>query len=202
MLGAEQSGVIAEVGFETYHRILDEAVEELRNDEFSDLFDTPRSPKAGETVIEVDADALIPETYLTNRIERLNLYRKISGGADRQSLAEIREELADRFGEPPVEVINLLTAAEVKLEGQQMRLAKVVFKNERLFLSMPSTEEDPWFYENVFHPLLGALTEMPSRYVLKETRGSRLRVIIQEVDTLEAALIVLKGLNENLQIGT
>jgi transcription-repair coupling factor (superfamily II helicase) len=201
MLGAEQSGVIAEVGFETYHRILDEAVEELRNDEFSDLFDTPRSPKAGETVIEVDADALIPETYLTNRIERLNLYRKISGCADRQSLTEIREELADRFGEPPVEVINLLTAAEVKLEGQQMRLAKVVFKNERLFLSMPSTEEDPWFYENVFHPLLGALTEMPNRYVLNETRGSRLRVIIQEVDTLEAALIVLKRLNENLQIG-
>lgn len=201
MLGAEQSGVIAEVGFETYHRILDEAVEELRADEFSDLFDAPRSPKAEETAVEVDADALIPDTYLTNRIERLNLYRKISDGVDQTVLDEIREELTDRFGEPPVEVENLLTAAEIKLEGQRMRLAKVVFKNERLFLSVPTTEEDPWFYENMFHPLLGVLAGFSKRYALKDTRGGRLRIIIQEVDTLAEAKTVLRSLNENLQVG-
>ena len=202
MLGAEQSGIIAEVGFETYHRILDEAVEELRGEEFSDLFDTPRIPKTGETVIEVDEDALIPDTYLTNRIERLNLYRKISDGADQQGLSEIREELSDRFGEPPVEVENLLVSAEIKLEGQRMRLSKIVVKNDRLFLSMPTTEEDAWFYQHVFHPLLGALSELTNRYVLKETRGGRLRAIIQEVPTLQAARALLKGLNETLNIGT
>ncbi|MDA1027779.1 MAG: transcription-repair coupling factor [Bacteroidetes bacterium] len=202
MLGAEQSGIIAEVGFETYHRILDEAVEELRTEEFADLFDKPHAPRAGETVIEVDADALIPDTYLTNRIERLNLYRKISDRADSAALSEIREELADRFGEPPAEVDNLLTSAEIKLEGQQIRLAKVVFKNERLFLSIPTMEEDPWFYSNVFHPLLAALTEIPNRYVLNDTKGSRLRAIIQEVSSLKEALGVLKGLNEKLQVDT
>jgi transcription-repair coupling factor (superfamily II helicase) len=202
MLGAEQSGVIAEVGFETYHRILDEAVEELRSEEFADLFDTPRIPKSNETVIEVDEDALIPETYLTNRIERLNLYRKISDGTDQASLSEIREELTDRFGEPPLEVENLLASAELKLEGQRMRLPKIVFKNERLFLSMPNTDEDPWFYQNLFHPLLGVLSEMKNRYVLRETKGGRLQAIIQDVPTLGAAKELLEGLNESLQVGT
>ncbi|NQV72415.1 transcription-repair coupling factor, partial [bacterium] len=202
MLGAEQSGVIAEVGFETYHRILDEAVDELRSEEFADLFDTPRIPKSNETVIEVDEDALIPETYLTNRIERLNLYRKISDGTDQAILSEIREELTDRFGEPPLEVENLLASAELKLEGQRMRLPKIVFKNERLFLSMPNPDEDTWFYQNLFHPLLGVLSEMKNRYVLRESKGGRLRAIIQDVPTLGAAKELLEGLNESLQVGT
>ncbi len=202
MLGAEQSGVIADVGFETYHRILDEAVEDLRSEEFSDLFDSPRTPRSKETLVEVDEDAFIPETYLSNRIERLNLYRKISECRTPETLSGIREELTDRFGPPPAEVEHLLASMDLKMEAEKIRLSKVVFKNERLFLSMPSTEEDPWFFEHLFHPLLERLTLISQRYVLKESSSGKLRAIIQEIPSIEAARKVVVQLNKTLKKGT
>ena len=195
MLGAEQSGFIADVGFETYHRILDEAVEELREQEFSSLFEKPRIPRGRETQIDVDADAFIPETYLSNRIERLNLYRKISECREVPVLREVQEELVDRFGPPPEEVEQLMLSMQLKLHAERLRIPKVTFKNERLFLSIPTTEDDPWFFENLFHPLLGALSELDNRYVLKESRTGRLRAIIQEVPNLVSACTLVDGLS-------
>ncbi len=194
MLGAEQSGFIADVGFETYHRILDEAVEELRTEEFSAVFEEERKPKATETLVDIDADALIPEAYLSNRIERLNMYRRISECPSTKELTQVADELADRFGPLPTEVTQLIAGVQIKLLGQQLRLPKITFKNERLFLRLSSTEEDPWFYENRFHALLAALGELDLRYVLKESRTGNLRAIIQEVTTLEHALSILEEL--------
>jgi len=198
MLGAEQSGFIADVGFETYHRILDESVEELRAEEFAELFDEKPRPPVSETTVDVDADALIPETYLSNRIERLNLYRRISDCSSVAELELIREELSDRFGPPPDEVSNLVLGVELKILGQQIRLPKITFKNERLFLGMPPAEEDTWFYENRFHPLLEKLSQLENKYVLKESRGGKLRAIIQDVPSLSGAKDLLKNLSDSL----
>jgi len=198
MLGAEQSGFIADVGFETYHRILDESVEELRAEEFAELFDEKPRPPANETSVDVDADALIPESYLSNRIERLNLYRRISDCSSVEELELIREELSDRFGPPPREVSNLVMGVELKILGQLIRLPKIVFKNERLFLSMPPAEDDAWFYENRFQPLLEQLSLLDNNYVLKESRSGKLRAIIQEVESLSQANSLLKKLSDSL----
>ncbi len=194
MLGAEQSGFIADVGFETYHRILDEAVQELRSDEFAGVFDKPQTPKGSETVVDVDADALIPETYLSNRIERLNLYRRISDCATNEELEVVAEELADRFGPSPVEVSNLIIGVQLKILAQVLRLTKVTYKNGRLFLSIPTTEDDPWFFEHRFHSFLEQLGALNNRYVLKENRSKTLRAIIQDVASLGQARDVLQGL--------
>ncbi|NNE35460.1 MAG: transcription-repair coupling factor, partial [Rhodothermales bacterium] len=195
MLGAEQSGFIADVGFETYHKILDEAVQELRADEFAELFkDAPPPPPASETVVEIEAEALLPADYVSDTTERLNLYRQISAAADTGALAAIRDELADRFGEPPPAVDALLLAARLKLTGQSLRLAKVVFKNQRLFLSCPAAEQDQVFYKVIFKRLLASLTNQANRYVLKESRGGKLRAIIQDVSTPEAAEELLKSI--------
>lgn len=194
MLGAEQSGFIADVGFETYHRILDEAVEELRSEEFAAVFEERRAPRANETVIDVDADALIPETYLSNRIERLNLYRRISECESADALSQIADEMRDRFGPLPEEVSQLILSVELKILGQSLRLPKVTFKNERLFLGLASTDEDPWFFEHVFHPLLEALAGLDHRYVLKESRSGKLRAIIQDVPDLKVGRTLLGSL--------
>ncbi len=195
MLGAEQSGFIADVGFETYHKILDEAVQELRADEFAELFrDAPPPPPVNETVIELDAEALLPADYVADTTERLNLYRQISGATDTLALAALREELKDRFGEPPAEVDELLFAARLKLIGQSMRLAKVSYKNERLFLSCPGADQDQVFFNAVFKRLLAALTDLKNRYVLKESKGGKLRMIVQDVPDPKAAEIVLSKL--------
>ena len=185
MLGAEQSGFIADVGFETYHRILDEAVQELRSEEFAAVFEEERTPRASETVVDVDADALIPESYLSNRIERLNIYRRISECETTDALDEVAAEMRDRFGPLPVEVSQLIKSVELKILGQSLRLAKVTFKNERLFLGLPGTEDDPWFFEHRFHGMLEALANLEHRYVLKESTSKKLRAIIQDVPDLE-----------------
>ncbi len=196
MLGAEQSGFIADVGFETYHRILDEAVVELRSEEFSELFEGSQRPRASETTIDVDADALIPETYLSNRIERLNLYRRISECKLTADLGALRDELEDRFGKPPSEVENLFCSVELKMLGQELRLPKVTYKNERLFLSVPGPDDDSWFFDNIFHPLLERLSKLDNEYVLKESRSGKLRAIIQMVPSLPAARDLLKKLSD------
>ncbi len=197
LLGGEQSGFIEDVGFETYHKILDEAVRELREEEFQDVFDEKHVPSAGETAVDVEEDAYIPESYLSNHVERLNVYRRISEAEDNDAVAALRAELVDRFGPPSREVDNLLLAAEIKLLANALRLPKVLFKNGRLFLYTPEQDDDAYFYETIFYPLLERLTSLERRYVLNDKSGKKLRVIVQNVATLDEAKTVL----EKLQLG-
>src|SRR5690606_5982836 len=119
-----------DVGFETYHKILDDAVRELRTEEFSDLFTSEPVPPRTDTVVDVEEDAFIPEDYVTNNVERLNLYRQISEAQDVPVLGEVRTELSDRFGAIPQEVENLLAAAELKIVAGALRLPRITYKNQ------------------------------------------------------------------------
>ncbi|MEX0747394.1 MAG: DEAD/DEAH box helicase, partial [Rhodothermales bacterium] len=194
LLGGEQSGFIEDVGFETYHKILDEAVQELRDDEFREVFGEEHVPRPRETTIDVEEEAYIPDGYLSNGVERLNVYRRISEAEDKDELSAIRSELEDRFGELPEEVDGLLLAAELKLLAHELRLTKVVFKNQRLFLHTPEPEEDAYFYEQVFHAFLEKLSKLERRYVLKDTNGKKLKAIVQEVESLQDAKDILTKL--------
>ena len=194
LLGGEQSGFIAEVGFETYHKILDEAVQELRFEEFHDLFKEAPAPRAGETTVDIDEDALIPEFYLSNHLERLSLYRRISEAETQEALAEVHAEMNDRFGPPPDDVDNLIRAAEIKLLGQALRLPKVQFKNQRLFLEMPTQDADPYFYQQIFYPLLEKLNTLYQRFVIKETKSKKVQAIVQNVIDLASARSILEKL--------
>ncbi len=193
LLGAEQSGFIEEIGFETYQQILDEAIRELREEEFAGVLGPPSPPKPPETTLDIEADAFIPETYVASSVERLNLYRRLSEASDAADLQAFREELIDRFGPIPLEVENLLWAARIKLLGQALRLPKVLFKNQRLFLELPAQDEDPYFYAQHFLPLLERLSQLDRRYVLKE-QGRKLRAVIQEIPDLETAWQVMRQL--------
>jgi transcription-repair coupling factor (superfamily II helicase) len=193
LLGAEQSGFVAELGYETYHRILEEAVQELRHDEFQHLFHDAPPPRAAETALDVEEDALIPPEYVGNNVERLNLYRRIAEADGADALNVLREELRDRFGPVPAPVEHLLLGAEMRLLAQRLRLARVQFKNERLWLDTPEPEADAYFYDTLFQPFLARLEGIGRRYVLKET-GRKLRVIVQDVRTLDLARDVLARL--------
>ena len=196
LLGAEQSGFIEDVGYDTYHKILDDAVKELREEEFSDLFDDEDvAPPAPDTTVDVEEDAFIPKDYLSNNVERLNLYRRISNAEDETTVQELREEMADRFGPVPQEVEHLLIGAEIRLRAQRLRLPKAVYKNERLFLYLPSEDADPYFYEHIFHPLLEQLADLDRRYVLKDEADKNVvRAIVQDVPDLETAKAITEQL--------
>ena len=196
LLGAEQSGFIADVGYETYHKILDEAVKELRQNEFADVFDGETVPPGPDTSVDVEEDAYIPDEYLSNNVERLNLYRRISDAFDVGTLEDLRDEMVDRFGEYPDAVEHLFTAAILRLHGQRLRLPKVLYKNERLFLYLPGEDADPYFYEAVFQPLLEELSELDRRYVLKDQKDKNLlRAIVQDVPTLDDAVEVMEQIS-------
>src|SRR5690606_3626516 len=127
-------------------------------------------------------------------VERMNLYRQISEAQDVPVLGEVRTELSDRFGAIPQEVENLLAAAELKIVAGAVRLPRITYKNQRLFLEMPGQEDAPYFYEKIFHPLLERVTGLSRRYVLRESKSKKLRAIIQDVQTLEAARQVIESL--------
>ena len=195
MLGAEQSGFIEDVGFETYHKILDEAVQELRRDEFAEVFaDQDAAPPATEPTIETDGDVFIPADYVQNPVERLNLYRRLADVGTDEDAEAFRAEMADRFGPIPTEVETLLTLAAIRPLALKLRLPRATWKNERLFLTVPDPADDPYFHEHRFHGFLAALDASGLTYALKDTKAGRLQAIVQKVPTLRAAREVLTTL--------
>ncbi len=198
LLGAEQSGHITDLGFDVYHKILDEAVQELKMQEFSELLTDERIPSPTETAVDINEDALIPETYVTNRVERLNLYTRIND-ADSDEIDLIRREIIDRFGAMPQEVEHLFAAMRLKRLGQVLRVKKVAHKNGRIFLSLPDASADPHFYEGHFHRLLEALNTTGKEYVMKESPKSKtVRVVIQDTPTLGEVIELVGNLAEGL----
>ena len=195
MLGAEQSGFIEDVGFETYHKILDEAVQELRRDEFSDVFEGhDAAPPAPEPTVEADGDVFIPADYVANPVERLNLYRRLADVTTDADADTFRAEIVDRFGPAPAEVETLLTLAAMRPLAQRLRLPRVAWKNDRLFLTVPDPADDPYFHEHRFHGFLAALDASGLKYALKDTKAGRLQAIVQNVQTLRAAREALAAL--------
>ena len=202
MLGAEQSGFIEDVGFETYHKILDEAVQELRHEEFAELFsDQDTAPPPPEPTVDVEDDVFIPQGYVSNPVERLNLYRRLADLEDADAIAAFRTELEDRFGPAPDEIDTLLSLAQMRLPAMRLRLPRVTWKNRRLFLTVPEPSEDAYFHTRLFNPLLEALGGLDHRYVLKDSkRSGRLRAIVQEVTSLEDALAILTALADAVDL--
>src|SRR5690625_4541002 len=128
MLGGEQSGFIDEVGFETYHQLLDEAVGELRTEEFADVFDKKHVPRPLETEVDVDEDALIPDSGLSCSVERRSVDRRCSRAGSWEARDDVPLEWCDRFGPVPYEVDQLFRAALLEQLRQPPRRWIVFFR--------------------------------------------------------------------------
>ncbi len=159
ILGAEQSGFIMEMGFEMYEKIVREAIEELKQEEFKDTFREPVAvsrkdtkseglvPKL-EVIIDIDIEALIPEFYVESDIERLDIYRRLYNINQEQELNAIREELRDRFGEYPEEVENLFQIIQIRLLASSIGIQKVALKENILLITLPE-ESNKSFYGEI-----------------------------------------------------
>jgi transcription-repair coupling factor (superfamily II helicase) len=148
LLGAEQSGFIIEMGFEMYQKIMDEAVTELKEQEFAGLFRSqPPGPSArdNETSIETDVEALIPDFYVESDAERLDIYRRLYDARTEEELQSMRDELKDRFGNYPEEVENLFLTVGLKIRAQQVGFQRIELRENQLRLGFPP-EENREFY--------------------------------------------------------
>jgi transcription-repair coupling factor (superfamily II helicase) len=173
LLGAEQSGFIESMGFETYTRILEETVQELKDFEFTDLFDHHERPAArnDETMVDVEFDALIPDTYVRDDTERLALYRRLYGLATEEQIAEVREELQDRFGSPPAEVEHLLAAVKIRLNAARIGFRKVTVRHSEMEIEFPP-ESNSTFYESEHFQKIMRMVSKDRRGALRQAAGA------------------------------
>jgi transcription-repair coupling factor (superfamily II helicase) len=199
LLGAEQSGFIESMGFETYTRILDDAVTELKEQEFRGLFPEERERKraAVETVVEVELNALIPSTYVENDAERLEIYRRMYAITTHEQLAELGKELRDRFGQHPDEVGNLFNAVRLRLAASAIGFTKVLMGRAGIEMEFPP-ETDTGFYEAPeYQTFMTEISRRKGKNVALKQSGKQLRLTMKSADgihPIEEAIRFLQGL--------
>lgn len=190
LLGGEQSGFISEIGFDMYHKILDEAIRELREEEFKGVLEEKRSIKSKDAVIDTDYDLVIPNYYVKNVPERLSLYTQLSKIETEQSLKIFKENLEDRFGKLP-EVFNvLLETVRLKWLAQDLGLEKVRIRKNAMKLYYPSDENAFVYKSDEFGRVLQFVMSQPNRFSMKQTQ-EQLILTIHAVDDIYEALGVL-----------
>ncbi|CCH56609.1 transcription-repair coupling factor [Fibrisoma limi BUZ 3] len=174
LLGAEQSGFINDLGFEMYHKVLDEAVQELRENEFKDLFEPnvgDLKPSLPDTQIETDLPVLIPEKYVSNISERLALYTRLDSIQNNEELQAFRQEVQDRFGPMPEEVENLIKMVNVRWKAERLYLEKLTLKNNILKGYFVSNGNDAFFTSDQFGKVIDYIKRNPSKCSLKESKN-------------------------------
>ncbi len=196
LLGAEQSGFISEIGFHMYHKILDEATRELREDEFKEVLedesnDRPDLPTV-ETTIEPDFDARLSETYVSNVSERLSLYGSLSSIANEEKLELFVDELIDRFGEMPKAVQNLIFSIRLKLAAQQLYAEKVKTNEHELYLFFNNDLGEEFYQAPIFNMILEKIKTQPQHFEFKQSKN-HLIVAIKGFGNLRDALEEIRG---------
>lgn len=201
MLGAEQSGFITDIGFDMYHKILDEAIQELKETEFADLFkdelDQQRLKNlVQDFVIETDLSILIPENYVNNISERLSLYSTIDSIKNETELAAFTNGIIDRFGPLPREVIDLTETIKLRWLAQELGFEKLTIKNEIMRCQFVPSDRTSYYTSDVFGSILSFVQAHPKQCKMKEI-NKKLLLVISEIQTVELAAQFLKKIQNN-----
>ncbi len=199
LLGGEQSGFINEIGFETYQKILAEAIDELKEKEFKDLYAGTEHEKKGfvkETVIDTDFELLFPDNYVNNITERLNLYTKLNELKDEMELQTFEKDLTDRFGALPKQVVDLLNSVRIKWIALAMGLERVVMKKGKLVGYFVSDQQSPFYQSEAFGNVLRYVQNNSHAVKMKEKQtrnGLRLLLTFENISSVDIALDSLKS---------
>jgi transcription-repair coupling factor (superfamily II helicase) len=193
LLGAEQTGFITDLGFDTYHKILDDAIQELKETDFAELFAPELAKKAAlivqDCVIETDLEILIPETYVNNTTERLQLYSRLDNIKDEEQLAQFFTEVRDRFGPVPSAVEELINSVRLRWLGEKLGFEKLSLKGEKLRAYFISTKEQ-YFSSETFGLILAFIQKHPKRCKMKDSAGKAM-LLIESVPSVDGAIEIL-----------
>ena len=200
LLGGEQSGFINDIGFDTYQKILQEAIEELKENEFKELYPQDLSkPKefVKEVQIDTDFEILFPDDYVNSITERLNLYNKLGELTNEKELLVFESEIKDRFGELPKEVKALLDSVRIKWLAKELGLEKIILKKKRLVGYFVSEQQSAFYQTDAFGKMLHYVQQNGKTCVMKEKEtknGLRLLITFIHIDSVSKALSVLKAI--------
>ena len=197
LLGAEQSGFIADLGYETYQKILKEAVTELRTEEFSDLEQADRLGEEESTdyvadcVIESDMELLLPASYVPTESERIALYQELDGIERELDLQAFKSRLTDRFGKIPAVTAELLRIPRLRRLARRLGIEKVSLKQGKMYTFFVDESNKAYYQSEMFGKMLNYLTSNPRRVQIRERNGKR-SFAIADVDTVETAVDILQ----------
>ncbi len=193
LLGGEQSGFINEIGFDTYQKILNEAIEELKENEFKELYKDEQKEKVflKDTQIDTDFSLLFPDDYINSISERLSLYTDLNKLKTEEELVVFEKDLVDRFGALPAQAEDLLNSVRLKWIATQIGLEKIVLKQNKLIGYFISDQQSDFYQSATFNKVLRAVQQNPSEVKMKEKQtrnGLRLLLTFEEIKTVEDAL--------------
>lgn len=202
LLGGEQSGFINEIGFETYQKILAEAIDELKEKEFKDLYvetEGPHKDYVREITLDTDLELLFPTDYINSTTERLNLYTQLNELKTEEELDTFKKDLEDRFGKLPDEAQGLLTSVKIKWVAMKLGFERIVLKNGKMTGYFIQDPEHSFFQGPTFNRILQFLQVHPSAAKIeqKETRnGLRLMMKFEKVGSVEKSYLKLKAITD------
>ena len=199
ILGAEQSGFISDIGFEMYQRILAEAVKELKESEFKDIYvkNTSDSFLVDECQIDTDMEILIPDHYVNSISERLQLYKDLNTIENENELNIFTEQITDRFGKIPSEVEKLLQTIRLRWIAKDLGFEKIILKANKMIAYFVANSKSSFFQSEQFGVILNFIQLNPKACQMKE-KNNKLSLIFEKISTVEMALIQLKMITNNL----
>ncbi len=204
LLGAEQSGFMEDLGYETYQKILNQAVTELKNDEFSEMYEEEMAGGqeiAGDEfvedcAIESDLEMYLPDLYVPSSSERMLLYRELDNIKDDAGLQEYRSRLEDRFGPVPHEGLELMQVVPLRRLGRSLGCEKIMLRQGQMRMQFVSNPMSAYYKSKAFDNVLNFVGHNPRRCNLKEIAGKRM-MTVSNVPTVEEAVNVLRSINSN-----
>ncbi len=198
LLGAEQSGFIADLGYETYQKVLSEAVAELKADEFADIYQEDKEqerrsllPTAIDCQVETDLELTFPSDYVENVSERMSLYRELDNVKDEAELKQFESRMADRFGPLPYSTQNLFTLVRTRWVAQRLGFEKLTLKQGRMVGYFVADEKSPYYQSDAFGKILNYYQQHVERCRLRDNAGKR-SIIFADVEDVQTACSLLK----------
>jgi transcription-repair coupling factor (superfamily II helicase) len=202
LLGAEQSGFIADIGFETYHRILNEAIQELKHTDFKELFKDEKEDSSqaflnvkfgSDCQIDTDLQLLFPDKYIQSTSERMLLYRELDNLESEESLVQFEAGLADRFGKLPNESIELIEVVRLRWVAIQLGMEKIILKNQKMVCHFISDPQSIFYQSPVFGQVLRYVQTHHQICRMKEG-NNRLSLTFEKAKTVKKAKEILEGI--------
>jgi len=200
ILGGEQSGFIADIGFETYQRILNEALQELRDE---GLYAATADDKEQATVlptnqvflsdctIDTDMEILFPDEYISNTVEKIRLYKELNNISEEETLQRFVRDITDRFGTPPKQVEDLIDIVRLRKLAMALGFEKIVLKNKLMIAYFISNHLSPYFRTPLFSQVLNYIQQHPRRFKVKE-QNDKLILTAVNVNTVQEAIALFK----------
>jgi transcription-repair coupling factor (superfamily II helicase) len=198
LLGGEQSGFIAEIGFEMYQKILDEAIRELKRTQFKDLYKeeiAQQDDYVSDCSIDTDLEILIPDSYVESITERLSLYTRLDNCESEKELQEFHTEMTDRFGPIPAPVEDLFTTVRCRKLAVDLGFEKMLLKNENLKCFFVSNPDSPYFTSDTFNKMIDFLQKGTNKGKLKQT-GKNFLLVVDDVRDMSSLYGFLQKMHQ------